>query len=582
MQTLGLAWCLTDEAKYRDHGIRLLLGSAQMLTVDSVYMAESFAGGRGDAMRGLATGYAFFAADMTEAQRGVVLQTGRGYLEDFIKAAQDEKTWWRPYHNFSGVCGGVAGLIALQLMDMDPSASNVPLQQVVCLIKDWLAKGFDGQGAPCEGVLYSAYALENVVLFADVLKRSGGEDLFANPTLKNVIDYYLLSALPGEKKLDARNDSPYVNPGELLLKLSSEYNSGTAKWLYEPLQDVNAHRTWAAGSSFFLQLLWSNDIAPVPPEADGTPLAEYFQGRGLCIWRTGWDKKDVMFSVEAGKYHIVTHNQADKGHFTLYSHGQKWACDPGYANNKAPQGRAQTVAHNCILVDGKGQALSGASAGTSGQIIAYTNTPAYGYALADCTDAYRRSYVFDETHAGGKAIENMAFDHAYRHALFVRKTDGVPAYAVILDDIVQDPSAHDYRWQMLSWPDLKIETGKTGAIISPKKSGLPAAEMFVFLDADSTLTVSQDIYPAGDTQVPASFPRLMATCSAVNPYFAAVLVPTDSGIAPSVRFENTAEEKTVAVEWPGRIDRIVWNKTTADQSGAVQLVQVKKEREPVK
>jgi hypothetical protein len=93
--------------------------------------------------------------------------------------------------------------------------------------------------------------------------------------------------------------------------------------------------------------------------------------------------------------------------------------------------------------------------------------------------------------------------------------------------------------------------------------------MFVFLDADSPVTVSQDTYTPKDTQSPAAFPRLMATCPAVNPYFSAVLVPTDSTPPPTVRFENTPEETTVAVEWPERTDLIVWNKQTKNRSAAV-------------
>ena len=46
-----------------------------------------------------------------------------------------------------------------------------------------------------------------------------------------------------------------------------------------------------------------------------------------------------MFSIEAGPYYPVTHNQADKGHFTLYGLGERWAVDPGYANEHEPKGR---------------------------------------------------------------------------------------------------------------------------------------------------------------------------------------------------------------------------------------------------
>ena len=83
--------------------------------------------------------------------------------------------------------------------------------------------------------------------------------------------------------------------------------------------------------------------------------------------------------------------------------------------------------------------------------------------------------------------------------------------------------------------------------------------MVVFLDAESPLTIEQDIYTPGDTHKPASFPRLGTTCRTVNPYFAAVLIPT-SDRSPNVRFKNTPNQKTIYIDWPEKTDRIIWNK----------------------
>ena len=578
METLGVAYRLTENPAYCEHGIRLLLSSAQMMTLDSIYMQASYAGARGDLMRGLAAGYDFFASALTVQQRTQVLQTAQEYLDDFIATALHASPGWRPYHNYMGVCGGASGLVALQLRDTDPVSADSALLQIISLIEEWLNNGFDAQGAYHEGVLYSVYGLENVVLFADILKQTGGKNLFENSALRNVMNFYVHSTLPGEKSQDARNDSLYDrNPGVCLFKLASEYTDGTAAWLYKPVQSVSSQKTWSPGTGFFLQLLWANDIQPVTPKSAGIPLAEYFQGRGLCSWRTGWTSDDVMFSVEAGKYYVVTHNQADKGHFTFYSHGYRWACDPGYANSNDPQGRAQTVAHNCVLIDGKGQARSGAGIGTTGRILTYTNSAFYGYALADCTDAYRRYYRYDSdrvTYPDGKPVEHMALDYAYRHTLFIRETDTTPAYAVVLDDINKDGAVHEYRWQMLSWPDLKIETDAATAVVSPLENNLTDLKMMVFLDADSDLAVISDICTPEDIKnpnlKPESFPRLNAICNAVNPYFAAVLIPIAGAVLPEVRFESVPDGKVIYVEWPEKTDRILWRTGISSPETAVQ------------
>ncbi|MBR4415204.1 MAG: hypothetical protein IKS67_00445, partial [Victivallales bacterium] len=71
MESLGWAWTLTNDAKYADKGISLLLAMVERFPIEQHWMSGpgTMAGGRGDTMRGLAMGYAFFSPRMTKAQR---------------------------------------------------------------------------------------------------------------------------------------------------------------------------------------------------------------------------------------------------------------------------------------------------------------------------------------------------------------------------------------------------------------------------------------------------------------------------------------------------------------------------------
>ena len=559
MQNLGLAYYLTGEPKYREHGGKIFLNYVREFPAERLVKSK-YAGTIGNMMRGFATGYDMFGEFLTDQERAAVFQASKLLVEHFLATAEKYSTLWRPYHNYCGVCGGDAGALALQLQDMDKELSRAYTARVVYIIKDWLWKGFDEQGAYFEGVDYGTYGLENVFVFADGLKRGGGEDLFEHPTLKKLVNWYALSMLPGEKNTDARNDSSYDNPGTILLKLASEHKNGVAVWLYAPE---------GGDKEFFLRLVWSSDIKPVSPTEAGMPLAEHFKGRGLCIWRTGWEKHDVMFSIESGQFYPITHNQADKGHFSLYGFGYRWACDPGYGCNQNPEGRCQTVAHNCILVDGKGQSISGAGMGNNGKILVYDNNATYGYALADNAEAYRQNIELREDerifYYGGKPVHNMDLDHAYRHTFLVRKTENIPAYAVVFDDIAKDTAEHEYCWQMLSWPDLKINLADPHmSVISPSDAkDSNTAKMLVFIDSASPLSVRQENYTVtpNDHRRPAAYPRLRAYSKAVNPYFTAVLIPTDGSInAPNVKFDKAHNETVVNIEWPKRTDKIIWKK----------------------
>ncbi|MBM4050536.1 MAG: hypothetical protein FJ279_36030, partial [Planctomycetes bacterium] len=273
--------------------------------------------------------------------------------------------------------------------------------------------------------------------------------LFESPRLRRVPEFYAQSLLPGQPLFDARNDSNYAGLSDpVMLRLASALPSGLAKWLWD----------FAGSGDSPMSIVWANDVRPMPPADAGLPLARHFVGRGLAVFRTGWDTCDVMLSVEAGPYYKVTHNQADKGHFALYGHGCAWAIDSGYGNTLEPEGRAQTVAHNCILVDGKGQTLSGCGLGTDGKLLAFENTERVGYALADSADAYNRN---------SKGTPGVGVQRALRHILFVRPRARAPAYAVVLDDMRKDDAPHDYTWLFHTHEQVQVLIQPDGARIKP-------------------------------------------------------------------------------------------------------------------
>ena len=106
--------------------------------------------------------------------------------------------------------------------------------------------------------------------------------------------FFAMSLLPGERVFEARNDADYSGFDDpTQLRLAAAYESGLAKWLWQ---------TAGGGSSPF-RIIWANGVAAQDPRQAAEPLAEHFVGRGLCIWRTGWETGDVMFSVEAGPYY---------------------------------------------------------------------------------------------------------------------------------------------------------------------------------------------------------------------------------------------------------------------------------------
>ena len=481
MESIGFVYQIAGREDLGRHAAAYLHAIATRYPATNETVAKGFAGGRGDVMRGLALGYDWVADLLPENERKEVAEVAKGYLELFCREFQDPKSWWYKIHNYNGVNGGAAGCLALALRNDYPDEYGKWLDEAVSIVERWLSTGFDEEGAYFEGVSYSGYGLSNTILLADALRRAGSKhDLYAHPTLRRLARFYAMSLLPGESVYDARNNSNYSGLSGVPLALAGALDSGLYRWLWDR---SGSDRT-------FQRIIWDNRVAPVDPVAAGVPLAMHFRGRGLCVWRTGWEKDDVMFAIEAGPYHATTHNQADKGHFTLYGLGQRWATDTGYANEREPQGRGQAAAHSCVLIDGKGQARSGAGLGTDGEIRTFANNERFGYALADCTAAYQKN---------NRDMPGVGVEFARRHAFFVYPSGQAPAYAVVLDDIRKDDAPHDFSWQMMLSTDLAAEIDGGTAILAPGEASGNAYVDTPWTDGDDAVaSVAPGAQPPGE------------------------------------------------------------------------------------
>lgn len=445
METIGFVYQLTGDPKLLAHGARLLAEATKQLPVDDPLIYQSFAGARGDIIRGFTIGYDWLGEGLSDAERAALDEVLAGYIRNMIEEGTKAGCWWRPYHNFTGVGLGAAGLASVRLRDRFPEESIQWENTCADAISMYLDMGYDESGACAEGAPYGLYGLSNALLFAEAARRNGGPKLLQHPKLPKIVEFYAQSLLPGEAVFDARNDANYSGPDSSFLLLARELPSGLARWIYDH-----------GGASSPLDIIWADTPPAVSPTEAKVPLSQWFRGRGLCVFRTGWETGDVMFSIEAGPYYKVTHNQADKGHFALYGLGHRWAIDSGYGNNREPEGRAQTVAHNCVLVDGKGQALSGAGLGTDGKILACESDARADYVAADCTEAYR----VNSSNQPGAVLQR-----AIRHTLFVRPSQGAQAYAVVLDDMFKDDADHDWTWLLHTEDTLEIRTHEGGATL---------------------------------------------------------------------------------------------------------------------
>ena len=497
METLGFAYWITGEERFADHARKLLVATAKAFPPDQPPMRDAYMDGWGNMMRGLAFGIDFFGDSLDAQQRKLVQDYAAAYLDAYCSKLGEPTIWWRPYHNYSGISGGGAGLLAIAMERWGGDASARWREPIRNSVEQWLTLGFDVQGAYCEGTSYAEYGLGNTVAFMHALRRRGYADLFTHPRIKMIPQFFAMSMVPGEVAFDPRNDShgkPLSDP--FMLSIANATGDRLALWF---------DRACSAEPSSWLSIVWAMDGVPRSASDAGLPNAIFYPGRGLLVCRTGWTQSDWMFAIEAGPFYRKTHNQADKGHFTLYGRGVKWAIDSGYGNTQEPDGAAQTLAHNCILIDGQGQALSGAGLGTYGRVLSCDISKNPATILLDCTDAYRRN---------SDGLKHLDLKHAHREATFHWPVGDAPGRVTISDDIVVDEREHTFTWLLQTDANNTVhfdESSSTIILNSPQGEPLTIA-----LRASSSIRFS--VEPYRDHQ------RIRAETTAVNPAFVATIV----------------------------------------------------------
>jgi len=182
-----------------------------------------------------------------------------------------------------------------------------------------------------------------------------------------------------------------------------------------------------------------NDVSVFPKQKNDLPLSKYFGDKsGVMVARTSWDdginSNTMTVSMKVSENNMGSHGHSDSGHFYIYYKGPL-AVDSGVyepiSGNKSMHLNnyyRQTVAHNSVLIGGKGQkrisgidTYSKMSTGTQfGEVLGYDfgkdlNKPDYTYLKGDLTKAYdgaaeeyTRSFMFfnffDEIYPGALIV----------------------------------------------------------------------------------------------------------------------------------------------------------------------------------
>jgi hypothetical protein len=329
---------------------------------------------------GLSLAYDWVGDDLPEEDRialhdKLLLQGQRLY--DF--ALETEGEWWSSayWQNHNWICFAGLATVAYALQNEHPETQQ------------WSQRALDNfqivfgampeDGSNSEGVVYWSYGVLWLMIYADLAAQQEEVDLYQAPFLQNTFYYRLY--MSGPNLIDTANfgdchDRRSAHSRAMYYWMARHHHNGHAQWLAKHFEgtgewDREGHEGLLKPGLLpqaFLDLLWYDPSVAAQP-IDELPLSRCFPDLGLVGARTSWSPEATFLafksSVPLGRKawalaHDLMNNykwdaargghlHPDENSFILIRGDDYLAIDEGYSEAK------QSIQHNTVLVDGRGQ-----------------------------------------------------------------------------------------------------------------------------------------------------------------------------------------------------------------------------------
>ena len=368
-----------------------------------------------------------------------VIQTfGRLIFEDSNNVYWGDDMVARDMWNHSMVGYSSMAYAALSLGNGN-AETNAWLERSLPHIRNYFEVGITQEGVNREGLSYAGVTFKALAYTARALDRVLGTCLLSHEKISKYIEYFAFEMHPCGGLVQNFNDS-YLDPRLALngyLLLNDAIQSPIAPYVWNRLIGARGSRTYGdddehwRNTLFEAFLFYPRDCSV--PRDDEVPLSStrYFHEKGYLVSRTGWGENESVLAFSSGPGVLRIHQQSDHNSFTYFANRTPIIIDSG-PDNKAEEGsRSQSFAHNCILIDGLGQALSGGKASTSGETIWYEGGDLFDYVIGNSALAYNQG-------------KYNPVSRAIRHMCFVKRPF---PYLLIWDDIEKtDRKKHTFEF----------------------------------------------------------------------------------------------------------------------------------------
>ncbi|HOS43685.1 MAG TPA: heparinase II/III family protein [Armatimonadota bacterium] len=258
-----------------------------------------------------------------------------------------------------------------------------------------LASQLGPDGDYAEGPSYASYSGQAMITALTALERVDGLNLWTPGML--ALPYWLRNQYLADMSFGVAN----FNDARIQTAPAAQLLAHIAARGGDPRIQGYAEETLELDDAVPGYLLLLGYTPQVPAEPMTREPATLYQHTGQVVWRTAEDRDGIYFSVKSGA-HGGAHQHRDRATFFLSAYGEYLIVDTGdsrYADPPSVPRFDDTRAHNCLLIDGRGQVGSNANP-VAGRILEHRHAGRCSTALADATDCYvgmasvRRRVVF--------------------------------------------------------------------------------------------------------------------------------------------------------------------------------------------
>jgi len=304
---------------------------------------------------------------------------------------------------------------------------------------------FEGQGYAFK----FTYILDGLC----ALRSATGIDLFRKPAIHNTGDFWLYCMSLNYWWPHWGDNMPLVNPygnaGDAYISamMASATGNRPLQWWSETVP--------ADPSAIPFSYLSGTGLKPLPPIA--VAQAKVFPDTGVvAAFDRFYDHGAARIFFRSSKWGGHSHAQADQNSFVLHAGGEILAADVGYysyyGDDNYENVSAQTIAHNSILIDGKGQTNDLAGRGA---ITGFFNSPQYVYFAGDASAAY------------GKAVNRFRRDVVYLR----------PDVFIIADELRADQPGR-WSWLLNTFTAPVIDAAKQEFTVTQRHERLWGRHVF--------------------------------------------------------------------------------------------------------